>query len=380
MRATAAFALRERVRSMLTRFLRPHFCAAVPTDDWQLRKWNVARLRKECGLAPVSFTARLAPFLKTMNSAERANVAARLLEVDNVSIADVDASGKGSLKGRFSFTTLGDFLDYVENTSAARNPLKDYTHIADYALPASLKETEIVDLCPALFKDLKVPKYMNMEKLDPGTADVSHCVAANPMPVIYVAPPHSRAYPTHVHGRAEDNFMFLLQGTKKFVHWPYTAKASLYRSQTTGKTCSPNCDVMGDEIFMSEGIYPDFKRQPDLNNTRSVALAGEVHAGDLLYIPCGSAHQVENIDVTVAVRLTHLDSNTMLCTRDMIEAGWRGVKEDWAEKYLPMMLSVAKKQPEPIEDVTLAEFCRPSNTEGESQRAEEDEDEDRRDD
>ena len=129
---------------------------------------------------------------------------------------------------------------------------------------------------------------------------------------------------------------------------------------------------------MSEGIYPDFIRQPALNNTRDVGLAGEVHAGDLLYIPCGSAHQVENVDITVAVRLTHLDSNTMFCTRDMVNSGWRGLSPDWTQNYLQMLLDTVRKTPDPVEDVTLPEFCRPSNIEG--SRAGAEEEDDRRDD
>jgi len=343
-------------------------------DDWPLRKWDMARLRKECGENPVSFSARLAPMLNTMASTEREAAGRRLRKVDGASLADITPSG--TTGGRFDFKTLAKFLDYVEEDATAhRNPLKDYSHIIDYALPASLKENEVETLCPALYEDLRVPKYMNTEKLDPGIADASHCLHANPNPVIYVAPPHSRAYPTHVHGRAEDNFMFLLQGTKKFVHWPYSAKASLYRSDTTGKTCSPTCEAQGDEIYMCEGIYPDFKRQPELENTLGVALAGEVHAGDLLFIPCGSAHQVENLDITVAVRLTHLDSNTMKCTKNMADQGWGGVPANWVEKYFDMMLGVASKVDDP-KDVTLDEFCKPTNN-VESRRADEEEDDER---
>ena len=135
--------------------------AKCATDGTRKADFEVASLAWMWGIT-VSSVRRI---YKQVRFRRRLFKQERLLAVDNVSIADVNPASDGSISGRFGFSTLGEFLDYVEDVNTVRNPLKDYTHIADYALPASLKETPIKDLCPALYDDLKVPKYMNMERV-----------------------------------------------------------------------------------------------------------------------------------------------------------------------------------------------------------------------
>ena len=245
-------------------------------------------------------------------------------------------------------------------------PSKDFSHIADVLLPLTTQEMPLRSVCPEMYRDVVVSKYFCGRKLnppvanvdehpsnDPGPAHAERCTypSLRPEPVLYIAPPHSRAYPTHVHGKMDENMLVVLDGEKHFVGWHYDQRHRLRRLNTTGRTDS---GPIGDEVFEAEGIYYDFARQPGLRGAEGHE--AYLRRGDMLYLPCGSAHQVQNQRATLAVRVSAMNADALRCTKWMHEQGWAGVTRDWLDQYYKMLLSLDTEVAHP-RDESVAEYC-----------------------
>lgn len=336
-----------------------------------LARWTLKRLRDRCGDATVSFSERYIAFLQTVSDTERRSIDRRLQEVDGVTLSQVLARLTRDM-------TLREYIDYVlgmeergvpgtgnqSRDGQLPAPSKDFSHIADLLLPLTSQEMPLRTVCPEMYRDLVVSKYFGGHKLNSPWANERRTRAGeadqeadnpercwlHPDPVVYIAPPHSRAYPTHVHGKMDENMLIVLDGEKHFVGWHYDQRHALRRMDTAARTDS---GPIGDEVFEAEGIYYDFARQPDLRG--AVGYEAYLRRGDMLYLPCGSAHQVQNQRATLAVRVAALNADALRCTKWMYEQGWGGVTRSWLDKH-EMLLSLDTKVAHP-RDESVSEYC-----------------------
>jgi hypothetical protein len=321
----------------------------------KLHRWTLQRLKERCGSFKVRFSDRHLAFLQSSSAEETEAARARLADIEGVSLDEAIALLKREM-------SLSEYIDYVVAESAKpRNPRKDYSHMADYILPLKIKEMPLQAACQEMYDDLVVPKYFSGRKLNPppeqdaaesgGRSDRCAYPSLHPQPILYIAPAYSRAYPVHVHGKMDENMLLLLDGTKHFVHWYYDQRMALRKLVTQAKTDS---GPIGDEIYMAEGINYDFGAQPTVAGTEG--WEAFMRRGDMLYLPCGSAHQVENMEATLAVRISGMSIHALKCMKYMYEEGWGGVDANWMENYFNLLVSIDVKVPEPV-DQTVDEYC-----------------------
>ena len=285
---------------------------------------------------------------------------------------------------------LGKFAPLLRAARAARwlrrsgaiapERAHDYSHLADYSLPLNLHSFEVKHAsCPALAAALAVPppviitaRLMRpLAALGVSQEDVEAMVRG--LTHLFVAPRGSRAYPAHQHGIPNESFMLMLQGRKHYAMWAqaeaplhgdadYTAKmtgaapsSNLYPAKTSGVS---EVGAHGDTVLMAEGIRPDLRRQPRL--ARAAGWAGRVGRGSLIYIPCGVAHQVENVDDAMALAW-HVDALERCRTPEQDRAhdravarGVRARRAAAAASALAAAAAAAQEQEEEEEEDAVA--------------------------
>ena len=161
--------------------------------DWtatrpRVASWTLARLKERCGDVQVRFSDRHLAFIETSSPAEIESTRERLKLVEGITLEE-------AVRQLSRKMSLGEYIDYVLAESAKpRNPLKDYSHLADYILPLKIKELPLEEACKEMFDDVVVPKYFGGRKLDPprDVCDMLHVrcvhVACTPhVPCMHVA-------------------------------------------------------------------------------------------------------------------------------------------------------------------------------------------------
>ena len=125
---------------------------------------------------------------------------------------------------------------------------------------------------------------------------------------LFVAGAGSRAYPAHQHAVSNEVVMHMVRGRKHFVFWPPSEQAHLYPlSDYTHKDAGGTGDRTehrgthgrGDQLYLADGVFADFERQPDLE--QAAGWEGIAERGDAAYVPCGMVHMVHNVDAVLAV-------------------------------------------------------------------------------
>ena len=120
---------------------------------------------------------------------------------------------------------------------------------------------------------------------------------------LFVGGAGSRAYPAHQHAVSNEAVINMVRGRKHFVFWPPSEQRHLYplgegRGDRTEHRGSYG---RGDQIYMGEGVFADFVRQPGLKQV-AVGWEGIAERGDAAYVPCGMVHMVHNVDAVLAVQ------------------------------------------------------------------------------
>jgi len=77
---------------------------------------------------------------------------------------------------------------------------------------------------------------------------------------------------------------------------------------------------------MDDAMEPDYAKFPNLAHaTRYIA---EIGPGDVVFVPAGSAHQVNNLEACIAVSMNYIDgSNMELAKRELHDLSLMGGKE-----------------------------------------------------
>lgn len=115
---------------------------------------------------------------------------------------------------------------------------------------------------------------------------------------MFIGPDRSRAYNPHRHGVPNHTLMLQVRGFKHAVVWPDDESPNLYQITDLLPKSNEIAEMPG--IYQVDGINADVDKQPDLTKVKT-SWEGVAGPGDLLFIPCGIPHTVENRGESVAL-------------------------------------------------------------------------------
>lgn len=98
---------------------------------------------------------------------------------------------------------------------------------------------------------------------------------------------------TPLHKDSADNFAFHVCGRKRWILFPVRDAEYLYLSRAMDK---PDSDFAASDIDLRN---PDFTKFPALKNAKSIEVT--INTGEVLYLPAGWSHFVENIEKTLMI-------------------------------------------------------------------------------
>lgn len=96
---------------------------------------------------------------------------------------------------------------------------------------------------------------------------------------------------TPLHKDSTDNFAFQVCGTKRWILFPVRDVPFLYMERPL-----PHTDFATSQV---DPKNPQLDRYPLYSNARSITV--DVNAGEMLYLPAGWAHHVENLSISLMV-------------------------------------------------------------------------------
>lgn len=317
----------------------------VGADTWpDLHAWTFQRLRKTCGEKPADLTNHMLQYAQSLPTDELEGFRLHLLRTMNVTLEEVyrEWTQKVSV-GSFmdQYMGLGPHWDpgWVPPPGSAEERLqrahavKDYSHLADYALPPTLHAWDIAQ-CPEMLRDVRVPSML----VDPVSSIVQRLLPPHEAAVLnkakiaevftrwlFLAPRGSRAYPAHQHAMSNELFMHMVRGRKHFVMWPPAMHDALYPLRSTASTEVQGSFGRTDTFFMAEGIDLNVTRQPLL--AEAEGWEGIAERGDVAYIPCGLVHQIANVDPVLAV-VTQVAGHPRCRVWDHEAGDWKTVHKD----------------------------------------------------
>ena len=186
--------------------------------------------------------------------------------------------------------------------------LKDWSHPADYLWPPSIHSWR-VNQCSGLLTLIS-------DELDDSSTGGGHGVkylramieddppmfSKEPKDIqdafVFASGDKCRAYHPHIHGRPNHTLLLILKGAKRVVTWPADQRERLYPFMPG--QLGRNDIGERNEIFMVDGFNVDLGAQPDLREVTG-GLEGQAEVGDLMYVPCGLVHTLENVGDMLAL-------------------------------------------------------------------------------
>ncbi|CAG5135387.1 unnamed protein product [Candidula unifasciata] len=175
--------------------------------------------------------------------------------------------------------TVGEFIDQVKGGQTS-----DY--LFDWSLPIH---------CPQLAKDIALPKYFSgnyLQKTLPGS------LYHDSWPSLFIAP-KGTVSSLHIDAFASHFWMALFQGEKRWTFFEADDTPLLY----------PQYFHSMDPVFSVDLSSPDAEQWPLLALTKPRQCV--LQPGELLFVPAGSPHYVENLSNSVAVSANHVDQSNL---------------------------------------------------------------------
>ncbi len=290
------------------------------TDNWDIMNWGFDRIKSECVDDHVSFAQKGLHLLQSLPPDARRQWNAESERVFGVGLEEMAARINKDM-------SVAEFVEYVDRSRPDSVKQKQtWDHLVHYALPLNMHSFPLHKFCSGkLVGDLTLPKYMLSQRVE------DFCMNSYNGPVVggvydaevFFAGEHSRAYPSHLHGVSAEILLVVVRGKKQFVGWDYAEKEHLYPFKAGFGT------ETGDEIFLAEGINPNFELQPDLRGASG--WQGRVEQGEILYIPCGLVHQVQNLEPTFSLTLRSVDSVVTQCSARLRDMGARPLEIEYLE-------------------------------------------------
>ncbi|BFZ03456.1 hypothetical protein BsWGS_06495 [Bradybaena similaris] len=176
-------------------------------------------------------------------------------------------------------TTVGEFIDQVQEGQTSN-------YLFDWSLPIH---------CPQLAEDLSLPKYFSgniLQKTLPGSL---YC---DSWPSLFIAP-KGAVSSLHIDAFSSHFWMALFQGEKRWTFFEAEDTALLY----------PQYFHSMDPVFSVDLSSPDVEQWPLLALTKPRQCV--LQPGELLFVPAGSPHYVENLSNSVAVSANYVDQSNL---------------------------------------------------------------------
>ena len=235
----------------------------------------------------------------------RRDIDERLMHTDGVTLEHVIAE----MRGRGKTRTMRDFFEssFFATVQTAQDPrfpgaVKDWSHPGDYVWPPSIHSWRVKQ-CEALAKHVHTSLSRHaISYLFALIEDDPRRFTKDPRGIydtfMFASGDKCRAYHPHIHGKPNHTVLLILQGRKRIVTWPADQADKLY--PVLKNQLGANDIGEKNEIYMADGFNVDLEQQPDLRDVVG-GLEGEAGPGDLLYIPCGTVHTLENAGDMIAI-------------------------------------------------------------------------------
>eukprot|EP00656_Telonema_subtile_P035014 TRINITY_DN39037_c0_g1_i2.p1 TRINITY_DN39037_c0_g1~~TRINITY_DN39037_c0_g1_i2.p1 ORF type:complete len:392 (+),score=94.92 TRINITY_DN39037_c0_g1_i2:207-1382(+) len=192
---------------------------------------------------------------------------------------------------------MGDFLNSIQNDSS------DAGYLHDWSLPQN---------APDVLSELSIPKYFAADWLQ---RVVNDSMYRDSWPSLFVGPAGSRSE-LHVDGFGSNFWMKMFQGRKRWVLFDQRDVHWLEPSYHEGSL---------DPVF---GVCAEHleAREPTPHTTLRYAqrYECELHPGELLFVPAGTPHFVQNLEASVAISANYVDqSNAQRAIQELQLLGLR---------------------------------------------------------
>ena len=267
-----------------------------------VERWDIDTLVERCGDMKPNFGIRVLSFLETLDPTQYAHFDQRLTELSG-GMVDLPKLKK-AMRGEDGFTTLAEYVNSPHFRGAVAESQtpekgKDWMHPGDYLLPVSVHSIPVSD-CQAMIDDMiSIQKtHGRFEYAGAINADKLSNLFTTYLFFMFLGPDRSRAYNPHRHGVPNHTLMLQVKGYKHAVVWPNNESPNLYQVMDL----LPDKNEVGEfpAIYQVDGFVSDFAKQPDLAKVMT-SWEGVAAPGDLMYIPCGIPHTVENRGESLAL-------------------------------------------------------------------------------
>ncbi|XP_068672613.1 lysine-specific demethylase 8-like isoform X2 [Montipora foliosa] len=168
--------------------------------------------------------------------------------------------------------------DFIDSLGTLQEPL----YLFDWSIPTH---------APELARELVIPKYFAGDFLQ---RTASGSLYKDSWPSLFIAPQgvHSDL---HVDAFGSNFWMALFQGTKRWTFFSREDTPLLY----------PHYENSMDLVFDVDLSDPDFDKHPLL--CTATAKQCTLQPGELLFVPCGCPHRVENLEDSLAISANFVD-------------------------------------------------------------------------
>ena len=188
-------------------------------------------------------------------------------------------SGWSGIEG-MTEDSLDDFIDQVQDPSIEKgwpDSLNDlYLH--DWSVSIN---------CPDFLQDYVVPKYFSLDKLQQTTEGSDH------WPSLFIGN-KGTASGLHADWAATAAWMGLLKGRKLWAIGNPIDRPLYYE------------DPDNENQFAGNILEPDFKKYPAQRFT--VYYEDILEEGEIIFIPAASPHQVQNLELIIAIAANYVDT------------------------------------------------------------------------
>ena len=210
--------------------------------------------------------------------------------------------------------TLDEFIDLMQTHSKSKRHLKDWKpmnrYIHDWSIPL---------FCPHsnLLANYRIPKYFSgdyLQKCNPGS------LYRETWPSLFVGPSGTRSA-LHIDGFFSNFWMALFEGRKRWVFFTPDDLPLLYPDYIWSETMDPVFEV----DLRTPSMSKDECKEKHMKNFPLFQFAQPfecvLEPGEILFVPAGCPHFVENMEDTLAISSNYVDhsnvSGTLKVLKDM---------------------------------------------------------------